>query len=95
MINLEEGSQLQKILGVKEINVNSFHNRFCVEPGKNFIASTWAKNGIIEAIESPIYRFALGLQFLPEMMFNDYPVFIEIFKAFLDKCREYKYLKKS
>jgi gamma-glutamyl-gamma-aminobutyrate hydrolase PuuD len=40
MINLEEGSQLQKILGVKEINVNSFHNRFCVEPGKNFIAST-------------------------------------------------------
>jgi putative glutamine amidotransferase len=85
---------LQKILGVKEINVNSFHNRFCIEPGKNFIASTWAKNGIIEAIESPIYRFALGLQFLPEMMFNDYPVFIKIFKAFLDKCREYKNLKK-
>jgi putative glutamine amidotransferase len=81
---------LQKILGVKEINVNSFHNQFCVEPGKNFIASTWAKNGIIEAIESPIYRFALGLQFHPEMMFNDYHVFIKTSKAFSDKCRECK-----
>ena len=95
MINLEEGSQLQKILGVKEINVNSFHNQFCIEPGKNFIASAWAKNKIVEAIESPVYRFALGLQFHPEMMFNDCPVFIKIFKAFVDKCREYKNSKKS
>ncbi|MBU4293278.1 MAG: gamma-glutamyl-gamma-aminobutyrate hydrolase family protein [Actinobacteria bacterium] len=90
MINLEEGSQLQKILGVKEINVNSFHNQFCVEPGKNFKASAWAKNGITETIESTVLNFALGLQFHPEMMFNDYPIFIKIFKAFVDKCREYK-----
>jgi len=94
IISLEEGSQLQKILGVKEIYVNGFHNQFCVEPGKNFIASAWAKNGIIEAIESPVYNFALGLQFHPEMMFNDYPVFIKIFKAFVDNCREYKNSKK-
>lgn len=94
-ISLKEGTQLQKILGVKEIKVNSFHNQFCVESGKNFIASAWAKNKIVEAIESPVYRFALGLQFHPEMMFNDYPVFIKIFEAFLEKSREYQYSKKS
>jgi len=93
-ISLKEGSQLQKILGVTEIKVNSFHNQFCIKPGKNFKASAWAKNKIVEAIESPIYRFALGLQFHPEMMFNDYPVFIKIFKAFIDKCCEYKNSKK-
>ena len=95
MINLEEGSQLQKILEVKEININSFHNQFCVEPGKNFKASAWAKNGIIEAIESTVLNFALGLQFHPEMMFNEYPIFIKIFKVFVNKCREYKNSKKS
>ena len=95
MINLEEGSQLQKILGVKEIDVNSFHNQFCVKPGKNFKASAWAENKIVEAIESPIYRFALGLQFHPEKMFNEYPIFIKIFAAFLEKSREYQNSKKS
>ena len=94
MINLEEGSQLQKILEVPEVKVNSFHHQYCIEPGKNFKASAWAKNGIIEAIESPIYRFALGLQFHPEKMFNNYPIFIKIFEAFLEKSREYHSSKK-
>ena len=85
---------MQKILGVTEIKVNSFHNQFCIEPGKNFKASAWAKNKIVEVIESPIYRFALGLQFHPEKMFNEYPIFIKIFKAFIDKCCEYKNSKK-
>ena len=94
-ISLKEGSQLQKILGVSEVKVNSFHNQFCAEPGKNFKASAWANNKIVEAIESPVYRFALGLQFHPEKMCNEYPIFIKIFKAFMNECREYKNLKKS
>jgi len=94
-ISLKEGSQLQKILGDSEVDVNSFHNQFCIEPGKDFEVSAWAKNEIVEAIESPVYRFALGLQFHPEEMFNEYPIFIKIFKAFIDKCREYKNSKKS
>jgi len=94
IINIEKGSQLEKILSVSEIKVNSFHHQFCVKPGENFKVSAWAKNNIIEAIESPVYRFAFGLQFHPEKMFNDYPIFIRIFKAFLDKCREYQNLKK-
>jgi putative glutamine amidotransferase len=95
LITLEENSLLQKILGVPEIKVNSFHQQFCIEPGKNFKASARAKNGIIEAIESLTYRFALGLQFHPEMMFNDYPVFIKIFEAFIEKSREYQSSKKT
>ena len=93
-ISLKEGSQLQKILGVSEVKVNSFHNQFCIEPGENFEISAWAKNEIAEAIESPVYRFVLGLQFHPEEMFNDYPIFIKIFEAFLEKSREYQNSKK-
>lgn len=90
-IRLKEGSQLREILGVSEINVNSFHNQYCAKLGKNFEACAWASNSIIvEAIESPIYRFFLGLQFHPEMLFVDYPVFTKIFAALVDKCREYK-----
>ena len=53
------------------------------------------KNEIAEAIESPVYRFVLGLQFHAEKMFNDYPIFIKIFEAFLEKSREYQNSKKS
>lgn len=95
MVNIEKRSQLEKILSVSEIKVNSFHHQFCVEPGKGFKASAWAKNNIIEAIESPIYRFAIGLQFHPEKMFNDYPVFSKIFEAFLEKSREYQNYKNN
>jgi len=56
IISLKEGSQLQKILGVSEVKVNSFHNQSCIEPGENLEISAWAKNKIAEAIESPVYR---------------------------------------
>jgi len=95
LINIERGSLLQRILKVSEIEVNSFHHQFCVEPGKDFKASAWAKNNIIETIESPIYNFALGLQFHPEKMFKDYPVFIKIFEAFLKKSHEYQNFKNN
>lgn len=94
-ISLKEGSQLQKILGVSEVKVNSFHTQFCIEMGENLEISAWAKNEIAEAIESPFYRFVLGLQFHAEKMFNDYPIFIKIFEAFLEKSREYQNSKKS
>ncbi len=93
-ISLKEGSQLQKILGVSEVKVNSFHSQFCIEPGENLEISAWAKNEIAEAIESPVYRFVLGLQFHPEEMFNDYPIFIKIFEAFIEKSGEYQNSKK-
>jgi len=94
IIILKEGSQLQKILGVSEVKVNSFHSQFCIEPGENLEISAWAKNEIAEAIESPIYHFVLGLQFHPEEMFNDHPIFIKVFEAFLEKSREYQNSKK-
>jgi len=89
MINLQKDSKLQNILGVSEIKVNSFHIQFCVETGKDLKISAWARKEITEAIESPVHRFALGLQFHPERMFKKYPTFLKIFKAFLDKCQEY------
>ena len=95
IINLEKGSQLEKILSVSEIKVNSFHHQFCVKPGKDFKVSAWAKNNIIEAIESPVYRFVLGLQFHPERFFDNYPIFVKIFKAFLEKSLEYKSFKNN
>jgi len=90
MINIEKGSMLEKVLSVSEIKVNSFHHQFCKEVGRDFRISATAKNDIIEAFESPAYRFVLGLQFHPEKLFTDYPVFIRIFKAFIEKCHEYK-----
>jgi len=32
---------------------------------------------------------AVSMNFL-RRMFNDYPIFIKLFKASVDKCREYK-----
>ena len=95
MIELKEGSMLQKILGVSKIKVNSLHSQFCTKTGEKFEISAWAKNKITEAIESPAYRFALGLQFHPEEMCDEYPEFLKIFETFIEKCQEYKGFKEN
>ena len=57
------------------------------EAGKGLIVAAKAKDGVIEAIESPTHRFALGVQYHPEMMWERYPEAMNLFTAFVKACR--------
>lgn len=86
-IDILPDSHLHQIFGSTTGRVNSFHHQAVRDVGEGFIVTAKAKDGVIEAIESPTYRFALGVQCHPEMMWERHPEALNLFTAFLKVCR--------
>lgn len=66
-IHVEEGSLLHRITGQAHLMVNSHHNEGVATVGQQAKISALAPDGVIEAIEVPGAKFALGVQWHPEM----------------------------
>ncbi|MGE8205085.1 gamma-glutamyl-gamma-aminobutyrate hydrolase family protein [Heyndrickxia sp. NPDC080065] len=65
-VYVEKNSMLSEITGCTDFKVNSFHHqavRNVVEPLKVVARSS---DGVIEAVESSVHRFVLGVQWHPE-----------------------------
>lgn len=63
------------------LTVNSTHHQAVRSPGPSLIASGWAPDGTIEAIEAPGHRFALGVQWHPELLGDD-----RVYRALIAAC---------
>ena len=88
---IKAGTVLSRIVGVAELNVNTHHREAIVHVLDNVVASAFAPDGTIEAIEVPAHRFALGLQWHPEAFATADNPGNRIFKAFVDLDR-FKYV---
>ncbi len=64
---LTAGSRVHDIYGADRIETNSAHTEAVVEPTDRFRVTGKSDDGIIEAIELPDARFAIGLQWHPEL----------------------------
>jgi putative glutamine amidotransferase len=68
------GSALARILGETEITVNTFHREAVVGLSETVVASALSGDGIIEAVEIPDKRFAIGVQWHQEAFaLQDHP----------------------
>src|ERR1700730_8912191 len=56
-----ENSRLAAIIGEQTIMVNTFHREAVAQLAPSVVASAHAGDGIIEAIEIPAHRFAIGI----------------------------------
>lgn len=65
-VRLESDSRLATLAGAARIEVHSFHHQALTGAGEGPVAVGWADDGVIEAIEIPGRRFALGVQWHPE-----------------------------
>lgn len=86
-VTIREDSMLHRILGHKRISVNSMHHQAVLELAPGCIATAWAEDGLIEAMEAPEKKFLLGVQWHPEHMFRDYASGRNIFAALVNACR--------
>ena len=69
------------------IRVNSSHHQAVKELGRDLVATAWAKDGIIEAVEDTrTDRFAVGVQWHPELLTGHDEVSRELFRYFVGKC---------
>ncbi|WP_210485883.1 gamma-glutamyl-gamma-aminobutyrate hydrolase family protein [Microvirga antarctica] len=78
---------LARILGTATFDANTFHREAIVTVSDQVVASAHAPDGIIEAIEVPSHRFAIGLQWHPERFTGgDHPG-LKVFAAFVEAAR--------
>ncbi|TVQ35738.1 MAG: gamma-glutamyl-gamma-aminobutyrate hydrolase family protein [Geminicoccaceae bacterium] len=85
-VTVVEGTLLHRIAGVGELWVNSAHHQAADRVPAGLVVSGRAPDGVIEAIEAPGHRFAVGVQWHPEYGVSaaDRP----LFEAFVEASRD-------
>ncbi len=68
-------SRLRATIGGPSVEVNSFHHQAVQTLGKGLVATAWAQDGTIEAIENPGDRLVLGVQWHAEGLREHGPLF--------------------
>jgi putative glutamine amidotransferase len=63
-IRFTPGSRIDEIMS-GETEVNSYHHQGVADPGR-LVATGWADDGLIEAVEDPDRPFVVGVQWHPE-----------------------------
>ncbi len=86
-IDIVSDSRLHQIIGNTTARVNSFHHQAVKDVGEGMTITARTKDGVIEAIESPTHRFALGVQYHPEMMWERHPDALNLFATFVKACQ--------
>jgi putative glutamine amidotransferase len=68
-------SRLRATLGGPKLQVNSFHHQAIRKLGQDLVATAWATDGTIEAVESSDGRLVLGVQWHAEGLEAHGPLF--------------------
>ena len=82
-ININEGSRLSKIVGSDRIEVNSYHHEGIKDLAEGLSVSATSDDGLIEAIENPYYSYMIGVQWHPELSYENDKYSKKILKDFV------------
>lgn len=82
-IRLAPDTLLSRIFQRGALRVNSSHHQAVARIGRGLIADAHASDSIIEGIEAPDARFAVGVQWHPECVSDKDPVQNRLFRAFI------------
>ena len=79
-VSFTPGALLARLLDCSRAMVNSTHHQVVAEPAPGFRVNAMAGE-LIEGIESREHRFFLGLQWHPEALFSENPLWLKPFRA--------------
>ncbi|MFN3450123.1 MAG: gamma-glutamyl-gamma-aminobutyrate hydrolase family protein [Roseococcus sp.] len=84
-VEIAPGTLLARLTGRARMAVNSAHHQAVKEAGPRLVVNARAPDGVIEGVESPAHRFALGVQWHPEYAVD--PADPLIIRGFVEACR--------
>lgn len=88
-VRLSNETKLSNIAGTLDAVVNSHHHQAIESLGANLVATAWATDGVIEAIEDPrADRFIVAVQWHPELGWKDDVLSQRLFKSFVNQAKE-------
>jgi putative glutamine amidotransferase len=88
-VKVRDGSRLAGVLGVLEVDVNSFHHQAINRLGRGLKDVAWAPDSIVEGVElDDDARFVLGVQWHPEELTGHDRTARNLFAALVQRARE-------
>ncbi len=86
-IEIKSGSFLHKIFEVSLTEVNSLHHQAIKDLSGKLLATAFAADGVIEAVEINFHPFFLGVQWHPEWLYS-FETTKKLFQAFVDASKK-------
>lgn len=87
-VQIVPGTRLRAILGRDTLAVNSFHHQSVKDVGRGLVVSARSpEDAVVEALEAPDRRFAVGVQWHPESFWNQRDNFSSLFEALVEAAR--------
>lgn len=82
-VRIAARSAAARILGTHSARVNSFHHQAADVLGDGLVATAWAADGTIEALEDPRHPFLVGVQWHAETLLDE-PGQLSLFAALVE-----------
>jgi putative glutamine amidotransferase len=84
-VTLRPGTQLMAIYGKQHVETNSRHRQAIQQLGQGLVATAFASDGILEAVEDPTLHFWIAVQWHPENLVGT--VHEKLFAALVNAAR--------
>ena len=95
-VKLVPNTWFEKSLGVSEFWVNSLHGQGLKTLGKGLAPLAHAPDGLVEAMYcTDVNQFTLSMQWHPEWLTHENPLWIKIFEMYGDACRDFRAAHRS
>ena len=95
-VRLLEDSRLGQLANAETAPVNSHHHQAIENLGRELVATAWAPDGLVEAVEDPRSdRFVLGVQWHPELGWEKDEFSRSLFDRFIAEARVYAEQKRG
>ena len=89
-VKILDGSLLRQLAATESAPVNSHHHQAIESLGRELVATAWASDGLVEAVEDPRDdRFVLGVQWHPELAWERDPLSQALFSRFVEEARRF------
>jgi putative glutamine amidotransferase len=89
-VRLLEGSLMEQLAESGSAPVNSHHHQALETLGRELVATAWASDGLVEAVEDPRSdRFVIGVQWHPELGWARDDFARALFERFVSEARVY------
>ncbi len=82
-VRIAARSLASRVLGARSVEVNSFHHQAVDMLGEGLVATAWAPDGTVEAIEDRRHSFLLGVQWHAETLIENAGQ-LALFRALVD-----------
>lgn len=87
-VTLDPASKLAHYLGRTTTPVNSLHHQGIKTLAPGLKATATSADGLVEAIELPEHRFAIGVQWHPENLVQNDPAMLNLFRGLVDMAQK-------